>query len=445
MRNRFIHMLTAATLVGGFLQAQDYDPEKDKGLVIHEWGTFTSIQGSDGNLMYWNPFETDELPRFVYDRSHPLTELKSGQPAAFAADRRIPSKARGTWRQRMETPVIYAYSQDALELDVRVDFPAGQITEWYPQVTGFGPSVAHIDGLPVERDSFVRWKHVTVETGESDPEPLPSEAKANHYYEARDVDANVLTATKGLLTGFEPQQEKFLFYRGVGDFKTPLHVRFDSPRSLVLRNTGKDAIPFLLFLEVIEGRAAFQVVSGLEAKGDERLKVAESAAFREVPALVPEIGKALVTAFVENGLYEKEAKSMVATWKSSWLTESGTRVLYVLPRSWTDKTLPIQVSPAPKAMERVMVGRAELIAPRVEDALQSYFTRFDRGEANTSETLASIAQLDLGRFTEPALTRLRDLQFQLVRHRIHGLKHGSRVALTKKAAEENLAVSSVAP
>ena len=61
---------------------------------------------------------------------------------------------------------------------------------------------------------------------------------------------------------------------------------------------------------------------------------------------------------------------MVNTWQDQWFAEEGTRVLYLLPRAWTDRTLPLQVSPRPDSVVRVMVGRAELITPSVERELQ---------------------------------------------------------------------------
>src|SRR5689334_4732233 len=38
-----------------------------KKFVAHEWGTFTSVQGSDGRLLDWRPLQTSQLPHFVYD------------------------------------------------------------------------------------------------------------------------------------------------------------------------------------------------------------------------------------------------------------------------------------------------------------------------------------------------------------------------------------------
>ena len=77
--------------------------------------------------------------------------------------------------------------------------------------------------------------------------------------------------------------------------------------------------------------------------------------------------------WLPNGLFLKEAKSMVATWEKFWLTESGTRILYILPRQWTDKTLPLKVEPKPDHLERVMVGRAELMTPSLDSVLQSLY------------------------------------------------------------------------
>src|ERR1700730_3571547 len=64
----------------------------DSPLVVHEWGTFTSIAGDDGNALLWLPIATkSDLPTFV--EHYPDLNVKGG--------------LRGT--VRMETPVIYFY------------------------------------------------------------------------------------------------------------------------------------------------------------------------------------------------------------------------------------------------------------------------------------------------------------------------------------------------
>src|SRR5882724_4805341 len=38
------------------------------GLVVHEWGTFTSFSGSDGVRLEFRPLVDEDLPPFVLDR-----------------------------------------------------------------------------------------------------------------------------------------------------------------------------------------------------------------------------------------------------------------------------------------------------------------------------------------------------------------------------------------
>ena len=92
-------------------------------LVVHEWGTFTSIAGADGRAVEWRPLlEPSDLPRFV----HTLAVPEPGVQRMPLEKRNL----RGT--VRMETPVIYLYAEREIDASVRVDFPSGQITEWYP-------------------------------------------------------------------------------------------------------------------------------------------------------------------------------------------------------------------------------------------------------------------------------------------------------------------------
>src|SRR5947208_15002775 len=69
--------------------------------TVHEWGTFTSVQGSEGVLLDWRPLESYQLPQFVYNWTKPgLNRLATGP---------IFSKGGLVARQRMETAVIYFY------------------------------------------------------------------------------------------------------------------------------------------------------------------------------------------------------------------------------------------------------------------------------------------------------------------------------------------------
>lgn len=63
---------------------------------------------------------------------------------------------------------------------------------------------------------------------------------------------------------------------------------------------------------------------------------------------------------VREGLYDAEVRAMIDTWRDLWSAD-GVRVLYMVPRPFTDEVLPLQITPAPATVVRVLVGRAELL------------------------------------------------------------------------------------
>jgi len=67
---------------------------------------------------------------------------------------------------------------------------------------------------------------------------------------------------------------------------------------------------------------------------------------------------------VEQGLFNAEAKAMIATWRDSWF-EEGTRLFYLLPQASVDATLPLSINPAPARTVRAFVGRLELATPAI--------------------------------------------------------------------------------
>jgi hypothetical protein len=111
--------------------------------------------------------------------------------------------------------------------------------------------------------------------------------------------------------------------------------------------------------------------------------------------------------YPQEGLYKLEAKAMVKTWNDSWFSEEGLRVLYTLPRSWTDRTLPLKISPAPTEVVRVMVGRAEIITPSMEWELMKQITRYGENDSRSrEEAVVNARAIGLGRFAEAAVRRM---------------------------------------
>jgi hypothetical protein len=121
-----------------------------------------------------------------------------------------------------------------------------------------------------------------------------------------------------------------------------------------------------------------------------------------LPEFQTEIAAQVQAALVSQGLFPDEAQAMVNTWKDSWFTEEGVRVLYLLPRPWTDEILPLCLTPLPSELTRVMVGRAEIISPNATEHLAQLLTRAQTGDEN-ARAQAGKELTKLGRFAEPAL------------------------------------------
>src|SRR6266571_7395957 len=101
----------------GFLIAAGIHSAQPSDLTVHEWGTFTSVAGEDGSAIDWDALGCkDDLPGFVN---------RFGGFNGF--------RWRLTGTVRMETPVVYFYSSRELDARVKVAFPQGLITEWYPR------------------------------------------------------------------------------------------------------------------------------------------------------------------------------------------------------------------------------------------------------------------------------------------------------------------------
>src|SRR5450759_573880 len=89
--------------------------------TLHEWGTFTSVSGSDGALLPGLETEEEALPGFVYSHDG------------------MPRRGKGYAGQlhhvtiKMETPVIYFYASEPFAAHVHVGVNTDSISQWFPQ------------------------------------------------------------------------------------------------------------------------------------------------------------------------------------------------------------------------------------------------------------------------------------------------------------------------
>jgi hypothetical protein len=328
------------------------------GLTVHEWGTFTSVAGEDGTAVEWDALGcSSDLPLFVNDYGY------RGR------------KFRLTGTVRMETPVMYFYSSQEVDAHVKVSFPHGIITEWYPKadyqivqknaldgstkrVTG-GDLLIYTDPALLNLTGTLEWSGIKVQPGASFA--LPVESAPSRYYAARGTDAAPVTV--------DDQHEKFLFYRGVGRFSIPLSARLSDYGRVAVENRGQDPVPGVILFENHEGRIGYRTAH----------TAVEGAHTFETPlpgASLDQLRKDLETILVAEGLYPKEAHAMVETWRDSWF-EEGSRLIYIVPSSNVDAILPLQVEPAPVKTVRVFVGRIELVTPETQRSVESAIARND--------------------------------------------------------------------
>jgi hypothetical protein len=366
--------LVLVTLLAGNLIAGAAD------FVAHEWGTFTSVQGADGIQLEWNPLVTTDLPKFVYDRNRSTAGVR--RPAF----REFGSKSAFVTLQRMETPVIYFYADQEVTVDVKVRFPQGIVTEWYPQTT---PST----------NRETRWDKIAIQPGLAEAGLLPNDGSKTHYYAARETEAAVL----GVPTGDKKvEHEKFLFYRGVGSFRAPLTVTTGGNGNyLQVHNAHGQELRHLFALQVRGQVARLARLGHLRADEGKTIKLDQVE--RPIAQVQTEIAAAMRQGLVAEGLYEPEAAAMVETWRDSWFGEQGVRVLYVLPRDWADGVLPLSIEPKPRELVRVMVGRAEVITPGMEWDLMKQIVKFSEGDA---KAVVEVQALGMGRFADAAVRRM---------------------------------------
>jgi hypothetical protein len=280
----------------------------------------------------------------------------------------------------METPVLYFYAEKPQKVDVRVAFPKGFITEWYPKATvNQTPVRAGVLPKSVNTGATIGWKNVEVLPA-STAASFPRGSSGSHYYAARATDANPIRVGG--------QNEKFLFYRGVGGFPIPLNVTVtDAGKVHIKHLRGK---PSVILFESRGGKLGYTIV---DTSKDE--------AILDTPTLTAPfdaLRRELETVLVREGLYAKEAAAMVETWRDSWF-EEGTRVFYIVPPEMVNTILPLTIEPKPARVSRVFVGRVEVFTPKTIKTVE-------RAIALNNTAILSV----YGRFLGPIMERIPALK-----------------------------------
>ena len=348
-------------------------------LVVHEWGTFTSVAGEDGQAVPWHPLSgSSDLPCFV-------TQLNPGSVKFELIPGSVPADVNAAtvnpaprWLAslpatvRMETPVLYFYSAHDTAVAVSVQFHHGLVTEWYPRAVVPPPPVP----VNFSGTGRIEWPSVQVRPGST--AAFPTGAGSSHYYAARATDAAPVFV--------DGQAEKFLFYRGLATFPPSIRARDTGRDAVVVENAGAEIIPHVVLFESDGKHIGYRVIDALSR----RATIPRPELTNDVASLRRDLSAMLV----EQGLFPREAEAMLETWRDSWF-EPGVRVFYIVPRASVDDVLSLGITPAPHATSRVFVGRMEVLTQAMEQDISRAMARGDY-----------VALARYGRFLEPAMDRL---------------------------------------
>jgi len=345
-------------------------------LVVHEWGTITTVHAADGTPRAGlNKIdESDVLPPFVHRYEPESTRFDPAKKLAKSP--LVPG--RPDVSMRLETPVIYFHPPAGFDLpiDVGVLFRGGVINEFYPAAeAGVYLDAARINDKQAAGAISREW------TGET----LNNFVLGSLKWQGVRLHAMVvapLTNDPVWLAPREPQSasvylpesgegERYLFYRGVAALGALLQTRHSrgsvqllSPQ-LPWLQADSLTLPNAWLVEVgADGAIAFREHGAIalrkSAPGKEVARLRRFGGDEFTADNLKPLRASLKTSLIRQGLFADEAEAMLNTWKHSYFEKPGLRVFYIVPRAWTDNFLPLTLS-VPARINRVMVGRIDLL------------------------------------------------------------------------------------
>ena len=364
INRRGLLALVAAVLCPGAVWA-----ESNNKLVVHEWGTFTALQNERGEQLGGINIDDEPVPNFVHNlnpyvlqSSYTLRETRSK-----GAPQRHPYI-----NVRLETPVIYFYppkSQDGpMRVNVDVSFRGGWLTEFYPYAAAVAPGLKEnsfeFGAITPQTFSRLSWHDLKIGTDRAGP------TTNEHVWTTPRLTEATPVATP------EGEAEKYLFYRGVGNFSAPLTIAHNTEAGkLSLRGNFSEALASGQQVKVNgawlvhirgDGRTAFRRIEPFAATNDPTTVLTTvSSRFddQDYKAInADKLRTQMHEALVAEGLFEDEAFAMLRTWDRAYFQKPGLRVFFTVPRKWTDHRMALEVS-VPAKIERVMMGRIELVSP----------------------------------------------------------------------------------
>lgn len=354
----------------------------EQNLIVHEWGTFTSIQNTQGENLHGYFINSEPVPAFVHKIGNLILPFRGILSDASPYYPYYPyNNGLGRPKQnpdivmRLETPVMYFYPAPSaklpLSLNVKVGMVGGWLTEFYPRAeANITADDVKID-RPLRKDfkGTLSWQDIKI-----GGEGVGPDTTDKVWLAPRKTQSARVSSVSG-------ESEKYLFYRGVANVASPLRVSRDkstlliggSEKSWRFRHDNAHIQDIWLVDIDRTGNLAFRHVPEIGDAADPKTTVSVAANFNNEDYATENLQKledAMHTALVHEGLFADEATAMLETWEEAYFKAPGTRVFFLVPRQWVDHYLPLDIS-LPAEIERVMVGRIELRDGRDDQRLGS--------------------------------------------------------------------------
>jgi hypothetical protein len=344
----------------------------DDHLIVHEWGTFTALQDEHGHPIGGINTDDEPVPDFVHNLHGELVQNNSQLPPVYfkgwpRCDRDV--------LVRLETPVIYFHpprGSGVTHLDVDVEFKGGWLTQFYPDAKATAPGLhderAQFGVLNANTVGSLSWRDLAIGTGKGGPQ-----THDRVWTAPRDVEAADVTTRAG-------ESERYLFYRGVGHINAPLQISREGHELAIRADWGEwvrhdpqfTVGPLWLVDVKPDGSCAVRSMKAIKVRQASRDPLGhmeadfEASDYRADNLAV--VRRELKEALVREGLYSDEADGLLNTWEVSYFKRPGTRVFFMVPPIWTQHYLPLHISQS-AYINRVMVGRIELVTPRQRQLL----------------------------------------------------------------------------
>jgi hypothetical protein len=201
-------------------------------VIVHEWGTFTSLQDAEGRALGAVNVDDEPVPPFVYAPSLQVAAQYSSRLGNFGlppySDGKGWTPADPSVTMRLETPVLYFYPPEGVSaksippLDVHVAFRGGVLSQFYP-FAELQTAVPWREALTADSTSSLTWRNVTL-----GGDGWPRETDEKVWTTPREVGAAMLQvklpSADAKQYGRILETERFLFYRGVGHLDAPLRA-----------------------------------------------------------------------------------------------------------------------------------------------------------------------------------------------------------------------------